>query len=141
MPGQKIEMIFSVVRIRQFTECVDALQEETIVFVNKIVNIIHKVGTKWDAEPAKNFGDKYLLIWKLPTSDNKDGFTAALEQNNALKKQIELGSAPDFNPSSEGITPGNENPFNQTGKLPDVNAGLLSGGDDSDARYAHISEK
>jgi hypothetical protein len=54
-------MIFSVVRIKQFSECTDALQEETIVFVNKIVRIIHEVGTKWDAEPAKNFGDKYLL--------------------------------------------------------------------------------
>jgi hypothetical protein len=79
MPGQRIEMIFSVVRIKQFTETTDCLQDEIIVFVNKIVKIIHEVGTKWEAEPAKNFGDKYLLIWKMPTNSDKDGFTSAIE--------------------------------------------------------------
>ena len=141
MPGQKIEMIFSVVRIKQFSESTDALQEETIVFVNKIVRIIHEVGTKWEAEPAKNFGDKYLLIWKMPTGDDKGGFSAAIEQNKALKKQIEGAGGPDFNPSLEAATPANENLFNQTGKLPDVNAGLLSSGEDSVERYAQINER
>jgi hypothetical protein len=41
MPGQRMEMIFSVVRIRQFTETTELLQDEIIVFVNKIVKIIH----------------------------------------------------------------------------------------------------
>ena len=72
-------MIFSVCRIRQFTETTDALQEEIIVFVNKIVRIIHEVAKRWDGEPAKNYGEKYLLIWKLPTSIDKDGLSAALE--------------------------------------------------------------
>ena len=79
MPGQRMEMIFSVVRIRQFTETTECLQDEIIVFVNKIVKILHGVGTKWKAEPAKNFGEKYLLIWKMPTSADKDGFSAAIE--------------------------------------------------------------
>ena len=141
MPGQRIEMIFSVVRIKQFSETTDCLQDEIIVFVNKIVKIIHEVGTKWDAEPAKNFGDKYLLIWKMPTSADKDGFTAAIEQNKAIKKQTGGAAGPDFNPSSEGATPGNENLFNQTGKLPDANAGLLSSGEDSVDRQVYIMEK
>jgi hypothetical protein len=40
---------------------------------------LHGVGTKWEAEPAKNFGEKYLLIWKMPTMADKDGFSAAIE--------------------------------------------------------------
>jgi hypothetical protein len=48
---------------------------------------------------------------------------------------------PDFNLSSEGATPGNENLFNQTGKLPDVNAGLLSSGEDSVDRQVYLLEK
>jgi len=36
-------MIFSVCRIRQFTETTESLQDEIIVFVNKIVKIIHEV--------------------------------------------------------------------------------------------------
>jgi hypothetical protein len=42
--GEKIDMVFSVVRIKQFNETTDSLQEEIIVFVNKIVKIIHDVG-------------------------------------------------------------------------------------------------
>lgn len=42
--GTKIDMVFSVVRIKQFTETTESLQDEIIVFVNKIVKIIHDVG-------------------------------------------------------------------------------------------------
>jgi hypothetical protein len=38
--------------------------------------VIHEVGCRWDAEPAKNYGEKYLLIWKMPTTADKEGFTA-----------------------------------------------------------------
>lgn len=37
--------------------------------MNKIVKIVHEVGSLWEGTPVKNFGDKYLLIWKLPTLD------------------------------------------------------------------------
>ncbi len=85
VPGRKIDMIFSVVRIKQFTETTESLQDEIIVFVNKIVKIIHDVGKHWDGEPAKNYGDKYLLVWKLPMIENeKEGLNAALEQNKLL---------------------------------------------------------
>ena len=110
MPGQRIEMVFSVVRIKQFTETTECLQDEIIVFVNKIVKILHEVGKKWDAEPAKNFGEKYLLIWKMPISSDKDGFTAAIEQNKAIKRLAGANGGPE--PSSDGVTPGNENLFN-----------------------------
>lgn len=74
VPGQKMHMIFSVCRIRQFTETTESLQDEIIVFVNKIVKIIHEVAKRWDGQPAKNYGEKYLLIWKLPTSTERDGY-------------------------------------------------------------------
>jgi hypothetical protein len=48
VPGQKMHMIFSVCRIRQFTETTESLQDEIIVFVNKIVKIIHEVAKRWD---------------------------------------------------------------------------------------------
>lgn len=70
LPGKKVDLIFSIVRIRQFTETTDCLQDEIIVFVNKIVKIIHEVGSRWDGIPTKNQGDKYLLTWKLPSFDD-----------------------------------------------------------------------
>lgn len=78
--GERIDMVFSVVRIKQFTETTDQLQNEIIVFVNKIVKIIHDVGKQWDGEPAKNFGEKYLLVWKLPMIE-KEGAKAANQPN------------------------------------------------------------
>lgn len=78
-PGTRIQMVFSVVRVKQFTETTEALQDEIIVFVNKIVKIIHEVAKNWKGEPAKNYGEKYMLVWKLPTHVLKDGLTAALQ--------------------------------------------------------------
>jgi len=69
LPGRKVELIFSICRIRQFTETTDCLQDEIIVFVNKIVKIIHEVCSVWEGMPTKNYGEKYLLTWKLPALD------------------------------------------------------------------------
>jgi len=112
-----MHMIFSVCKIRQFTETTESLQDEIIVFVNKIVKIIHEVAKRWDGQPAKNYGEKYLLIWKLPTSTERDGYQAAIEQN----KQLALAAR-----SKEDTAGPNEERFNMTGKVPDVN-GLLLG--------------
>lgn len=43
-----MHMIFCVCRIKQFTETTESLQDEIIVFVNKIVKIIHEVTKRWD---------------------------------------------------------------------------------------------
>lgn len=67
VPGKKINVIFSMCRIRQFTETTESLQDEIIVFVNKIVKIVHECAKRWDGAPTKNYGDKYLLTWKLPS--------------------------------------------------------------------------
>lgn len=40
--------------------------DEIIVFVNKIVKIVHECAKEWDGDPINNNGDKYLLCWKLP---------------------------------------------------------------------------
>ena len=40
--------------------------DEIIVFVNKIVKIIHECTKRYDGKPTKNYGDKFLLTWRLP---------------------------------------------------------------------------
>lgn len=69
LPGRRVDCVFSICRIRQFTETTECLQDEIIVFVNKIVKIIHEVCYLWDGMPTKNYGEKYLLTWKLPSLD------------------------------------------------------------------------
>jgi hypothetical protein len=67
IPGRKVNVIFSVCSIKQFSEMTEILQEEITVFVNTIVDIVHKVGETWNGVPTNNFGDRYLIMWRLPT--------------------------------------------------------------------------
>ena len=67
IPGRKIKVIFSVCQIRKFAETTECLQDEIIVFVNKIVKIVHECTKVWDGSPINNNGDKYILSWRLPT--------------------------------------------------------------------------
>lgn len=99
LPGRKVELIFSICRIRQFTETTDCLQDEIIVFVNKIVKIVHEVCFLWDGMPTKNYGEKYLLIWKLPQLENATDKLELDEKEKrkqiARAKAIEEGLDPD----------------------------------------------
>ena len=70
IPGRKVNMIFSFCQIKQFSDITDCLHDEIIVFVNKIVQIIHECAKKWDGYPTKNQGDKYLLTWRIPTIED-----------------------------------------------------------------------
>ena len=79
--GKRVELVFSICRIRQFTETTECLQDEIIVFVNKIVKIIHECTKKWDGKPTKNYGDKYLLTWRIPSyADAVDMIKAEAEE-------------------------------------------------------------
>mmetsp|Transcript_28327 Transcript_28327/g.28118 ORF Transcript_28327/g.28118 Transcript_28327/m.28118 type:complete len:147 (-) Transcript_28327:521-961(-) len=60
MPGKTQFAIFLSVKISEFDYITDVLQEEIIVFLNKIVRILHETVKKWDGVANKNFGDKYL---------------------------------------------------------------------------------
>ena len=66
LPGKKVELVFSICRIRHFAVTTDCLATEIIVFVNKIVKVIHLCTQQWEGQPSKNYGEKYMLIWKLP---------------------------------------------------------------------------
>jgi class 3 adenylate cyclase len=68
-PGKKVEIVYSICRIRKFTDTTECLQAEIIVFVNKIVRIVHLCASHWEGKPTKNDGDRYMITWKLPTYD------------------------------------------------------------------------
>ena len=81
LPGKKVEIVYSICRIRQFTDTTECLKEEIIVFVNKIVKIIHLCALSWDGKPTKNYGERYMITWKLPSYDDaidKDSAPASL---------------------------------------------------------------
>jgi class 3 adenylate cyclase len=67
VPGKKIDVVLLVCRINQFTETTDCLQDEIIVYVNKIAKIVHKCAEEWNGWPNKNYGDRFFITWQLPS--------------------------------------------------------------------------
>ena len=51
--------------IRNFTFATEGLQQDVMIFVNKIAAITHKHVVNSGGFPNKNIGDAFLLIWKL----------------------------------------------------------------------------
>lgn len=82
IPGHRINVIFMVVRINDFVEISDTLQEHVIVFLNKVTKILHTCGERWSGSANRNDGEKYLLTWKLPDIEENE--------NEKNEQQLEL---------------------------------------------------
>jgi len=63
------------------------------------VKIVHEVAALWDGTAVKNYGDKYLLIWKLPSYEQAVDKLEDDEKDKRLKQErqraIEQGLDPD----------------------------------------------
>jgi class 3 adenylate cyclase len=72
--GTIIESIFGFCDVRQFTDTTECLQEEVMLFVNRIAHILHSIVVQCSGSANKNIGDAFLLTWKLDeqyTDDQK----------------------------------------------------------------------
>jgi len=66
MPGRQINAVFGLFSINQFSECIDALQEEVTIFINTICCCLHNCVNRWSGFPIKNHSESFLILWKLP---------------------------------------------------------------------------
>jgi class 3 adenylate cyclase len=85
IPGRKVNVIFSVCQIRKFSETTECLQDEIIVFVNKIVKIVHECARVWGGVPVNNNGDRYILTWRLPTVSDCKKLEPQLSSRSLIK--------------------------------------------------------
>ena len=63
--GTKIQSIFAFCDVRNFTDTTECLQEEVMLFVNRIAHILHSIVVQCNGAANKNIGDAFLLTWKL----------------------------------------------------------------------------
>ena len=63
--GTMIRSIFGFCDVRQFTDTTECLQEEVMLFVNRIAHILHSIVVQCSGSANKNIGDAFLLTWKL----------------------------------------------------------------------------
>ncbi|KAL7553381.1 hypothetical protein ACHAWF_017532 [Thalassiosira exigua] len=70
IPGVRVNAIFGFCDIRDFTFATEGLQQDVMIFVNKIADITHKHVVASGGHPNKNIGDAFLLVWKLKSGKN-----------------------------------------------------------------------
>ena len=90
IPGEKVSCIFSFCDIRDFTLACEAIEEDVMLFVNKIASITHRHVVEAGGAPNKNIGDGFLFVWKLSSRSRlqKELFDAALSSVNSILAEI-----------------------------------------------------
>lgn len=63
--GTLIHSIFGFCDVRNFTDTTECLQEEVMLFVNRIAHILHGIVVQCSGCANKNIGDAFLLTWKI----------------------------------------------------------------------------
>ena len=79
--GHRINAIFMVWRIKYYEAILEWLEEDAIVYINKVVKIVHEWVNRWDGAVNKNEGDLYLITWKLPNVEESEN-----ERNENLQE-------------------------------------------------------
>lgn len=78
--GVMISSIFGFCDVRQFTDTTECLQEEVMLFVNRIAHILHGIVDKCSGAANKNIGDAFLLTWKLEDDYSSNQVTDLADQ-------------------------------------------------------------
>ncbi len=108
--GTKILSIFGFVDVRNFTDTTECLQEEVMLFVNRIAHILHSIVVQCDGAANKNIGDAFLLTWKINPNNlgscEKHNYAGDKALYSLLKTMVEMNRHEDFicnfSPSSMG---------------------------------------
>lgn len=96
--GTTITSIFGFCDVRNFTDTTECLQEEVMLFVNRIAHILHQIIVQCSGAANKNIGDAFLLTWKLEDSYSSKDITKLADQAllSFCKAHIELCKYQDF---------------------------------------------
>ena len=96
--GSRIHAIFGFCDVRQFTDTTECLQEEVMLFVNRIAHILHSIVVQCSGSANKNIGDAFLLTWKVDEKLPLDKKQALADQALVafLKGLVELNRHQDF---------------------------------------------
>jgi len=71
VPGSKVEAIYGFCNIRNFTTTTEVLQEKTMVFVNQVAAIVHRIVDGHLGAANKNVGEAFLLVWHISKYDRE----------------------------------------------------------------------
>ena len=67
--GMRITACYMFCDIRKFTDTTECLQEDVMVYVNRLGELVHTITVLYYGMANKNVGDAFLLSWKLCDGD------------------------------------------------------------------------
>jgi len=70
IPGSKVEAIYGFCAIRDFGTVTEVLREKTMVFVNQVAEIVHRVVDEHLGAANKNVGEAFLLVWRIDSASS-----------------------------------------------------------------------
>jgi len=65
IPGRRVEAIFGFCDIRNFSDTTEVLQDQVMLFVNRIASVVHSCINEFFGSPNKNIGNAFLLVWRI----------------------------------------------------------------------------
>jgi len=80
IPGHKIYGIYGFIKITEFEEVTNIMQERVLLFTNTVAEIIHSTVEKYFGMTNKNIGESFFVLWKV----NRD--EAEINENDELVK-------------------------------------------------------
>lgn len=91
IPGSKVEAIYGFCGLRNFSTVTEVLQEKTMVFVNQVAEIVHRIVDEHMGHPNKNVGEAFLLVWRISSCTKEmRPKTAGLAILSFVKVVVEL---------------------------------------------------
>jgi len=69
IPGKLVLATFGFFSIMNFDKLAALLQEDLLLYVNKISKLLHCVCEKYQGAVNRNLGESFLVVWKFQTDD------------------------------------------------------------------------
>ena len=91
--GRKVECAYGYCDIRQFTDTVECLQDQVMLFTNSVGEIIHQACNDNRGEPNKNIGDAFLIVWR-PAKMLDGSLTSHTKIVDGARTDPRIGSPP-----------------------------------------------
>lgn len=86
-PGYKVQGVYGMSDIREFTSVTEALNQDIVLFVNEFGNICHSSCQENNGAPNKNVGDAFLCVWV--EGRGKDGANLADSALAAYRQSVQ----------------------------------------------------
>lgn len=65
IPGRRVEALFGFCDIRNFSDATEVLQDQVMVFVNRVAGVVHSCVNEFYGCPNMSYTDSFMMVWRL----------------------------------------------------------------------------